>query len=77
MTNHHAEMESHYAAGIKRQDDRTEIEQLRSALQQALRQWSMYAEMVERNDGFDLATEQSPEADMYRAAYALAHPGRR
>lgn len=73
---HHAEMESHYAAGLKRQDDRTEIEQLRSALQQALRQWSMYAEMVEGNDGFNLATEQSPEGEIYRAGYALAHPTR-
>ncbi len=46
---------------------------LRAALKQALRQWNMYAEMVERNDGFDLATEKSPEAEMYRAAYELAH----
>lgn len=41
---------------------------LRGALDQALRQWNMYADMVERNDGFNLATEKSPEGDMYRRA---------
>ena len=45
---------------------------LEMALKQALRQWHMYAEMVERVDGFDLDTEKSPEGDIYRAAKALA-----
>jgi hypothetical protein len=45
---------------------------LRAHLKQALGQWSMYAEMIECNDGFDLATEKSPEGDMYRAAHAAA-----
>jgi hypothetical protein len=49
-----------------------QIDRLRTQLKQALRQWSMYAEMVENNDGFDLATEKSPEGDMYRAAHAAA-----
>ena len=39
-------------------------------LKQALGQWAMYADMVERNDGFELAKEQSPEGDLYRAAMA-------
>jgi hypothetical protein len=49
------------------------IIELRAALRQALRQWEMYADMVEQRDDFDLKNEKSPEADMYRAAYALAH----
>lgn len=49
-----------------------EIANLRVTLRFALRQWRMYAEMIERVDGFDLATEKSPEADMYRAAMHLA-----
>lgn len=48
-----------------------EIERLRVALKQALRQWDMYAEMVERNDGFSLKTEKSSEGEIYRAAMAL------
>jgi hypothetical protein len=43
---------------------------LEAALKQALRQWHMYAEMVD--DGVDLDIEKSPEGDMYRAAKALA-----
>ena len=39
------------------------------ALSQALRQWKMYAEMQEERD---LLTEVSPEAEMYRAALAVA-----
>ena len=44
---------------------------LRAALRRALRQWAMYAEMYERNDGFELKTEKSPEADDYRAMLAM------
>ena len=52
----------------------TKIERLRAALKQALRQWSMYAEMVEGSDrDFALETEKSAEGDMYRAAVALAN----
>jgi hypothetical protein len=51
-----------------------EIDRLRAALKQALRQWEMYAETVEARDEFDFKTEQSPEADMYRAALALVNP---
>ena len=36
---------------------------LREALGQALRQWCMYAEM---NEARDIASEDSPEADLYR-----------
>jgi hypothetical protein len=46
-----------------------EIAELRAALVQALRQWKMYFEMIEG----DPATEKSAEADLYRAAFALAH----
>lgn len=49
-----------------------EIVNLRVTLRHALRQWQMYAGMVERADGFDLATEKSPEADIWRAAMHLA-----
>lgn len=51
----------------------TENERLRAALKQSLRQWSMYADMIDRDSGFVLSAEESPEADLYRAAYALAH----
>ena len=47
-----------------------ETASLRADLKQALRQWAMYAEMVERNDGFEFEKEKSPEADMYRAIKA-------
>lgn len=47
--------------------------ELRKHLKMALRQWVMYADMVENNDGFDLMTEQSPEAETYRTAHALAN----
>jgi hypothetical protein len=52
-----------------------EIDSLRDALKQALRQWKMYAEMVEDGyfDSFDLGKEKSPEADLYRTVYALAY----
>ena len=49
-----------------------EIANLRVTLRHALRQWQMYAEMVERADGFDFTTEKSPEADIWRAAMRLA-----
>lgn len=42
---------------------------LRSTLGQALQQWKMYAEMEPERD---LKTEVSPEAEMYRAALAVA-----
>jgi hypothetical protein len=46
---------------------------LLSHLKQALRQWAMYAEIVEgsSHDDFNLATEKSPEGDLYRAALAV------
>jgi hypothetical protein len=53
-----------------------EIAKLRDHLKRSLRQWSMYAEMVEGNDGFDLATEQSPEGEIYREAHAVANEQR-
>ncbi len=56
---------------IEAQKD-AEIERLRAALKTALGQWSMYADMVERVDGFDMEKEQSPEADQYRRLKALA-----
>jgi hypothetical protein len=59
------------AANITAKD--AEIDRLRAALKGSLRQWKMYSEMAEGNLRFDLATEKSPEADMYRKAYALAH----
>jgi hypothetical protein len=42
---------------------------LEAQLRQALRQWKMYAELQEERD---LLTEASPEAEMYRAALAVA-----
>ncbi len=42
---------------------------LHTALRQALRQWKMYAETEPDRD---LSTETSTEAQMYRAAVALA-----
>lgn len=45
------------------------VDQLQAALKQALRQWKMYAEMEHDRD---LNTEASPEAEMYRAALAVA-----
>lgn len=41
---------------------------LEGHLRQALRQWKMYAEMEER----DFLKEPSAEAEMYRAALAVA-----
>jgi hypothetical protein len=52
-----------------------EIARLLAVLKQCLRQWKMYSEMAEGNQDFDLAKEKSLEADIYRAAYALAHAG--
>jgi hypothetical protein len=49
-----------------------ENERLRAGLKQALGQWSMYADMVERSDGFDLKNEKSLEADEYRRLLALS-----
>jgi hypothetical protein len=40
-------------------------------LKQALRQWHMYAEMVENPNDCDLITEQTPEGEMYREAIAF------
>jgi hypothetical protein len=51
---------------------RTARERLRMALKQALRQWSMYADMHEGRPGFDLETEQSAEASEYRRLKVLA-----
>ena len=45
------------------------IDAMEVQLRQALRQWKMYAEMQEERD---LLTETSPEAEMYRAALAVA-----
>lgn len=45
------------------------IKATEAQLRQALRQWKMYAEMQEERD---LLTETSPEAEMYRAALAVA-----
>lgn len=44
-------------------------EEMQTAFRQALRQWKMYAEIEPDRD---LATEQSPEAEMYRTALALS-----
>lgn len=64
----------HHDGWVERSEKQAkEIERLRTTLQQCLRQWKMYSEMAENNEGFDLAKEKSPEADIYRAAYALAH----
>jgi hypothetical protein len=44
-------------------------EEMQRAFRLALRQWKMYAEIEPDRD---LAKEQSPEAEMYRAALALS-----
>jgi predicted deacylase len=46
------------------------------ALDTALRQWKMYADMHEDRDEFDLASEKSPEADLYRSAMAALQAAR-
>jgi hypothetical protein len=47
-------------------------ERMRAALNQALRQWAMYADMHEREDGGAVATEQAAEGSEYRRLRALA-----
>lgn len=47
------------------------IERLRAGLKEALGQWALYADMVEANEGFDLAKEKSPEGDKYRRLKGL------
>ena len=45
------------------------VDELQTALRQALRQWKMYAE---QEPDRDIKTETSAEAEMYRAALELA-----
>jgi hypothetical protein len=47
------------------------FDELVQALEQALRQWSMYADMCERDDRTTLETEKTPEGEMFRSAKAL------
>jgi hypothetical protein len=56
------------AAAIVRWENH--FDDLVAALDQALRQWAMYADIVERYDR-TLNAEQSPEGEMYRSAKAL------
>jgi hypothetical protein len=56
------------AAAIVRWENH--FDELVKALDQALRQWAMYADIVERDDR-TLDAEQSPEGEMYRSAKAL------
>jgi hypothetical protein len=46
-------------------------ERLCSALDTALRQWRMYANCTEARDEFDLVSEKSAEADLYREGMAV------
>ena len=50
------------------------VRELVEALQQALRQWQMYAGMTEDRE---IATEQSTEGALYRHCAALAKTGRK
>lgn len=56
------------AAAIVRWENH--FDDLVKALNQALRQWAMYADIVEQ-DNRTLDAQQSPEGEMYRSAKAL------
>ena len=47
-------------------DGNADIDRLADAARQALRQWKMYADVVEGGNGFDLETDDSPEGELYR-----------